>query len=192
MEKELRFQSEVVKPIADEKVIEGYAIRYNSPSNPIGGEFIEVVEQGALRNADTSEAYLFYQHNPNDVLASVKAGTLSLRETPQGLWFRAELPNTTLGNDVYELVKRGDLDSMSFGFTIKDDVWDMSGEIPTRKIRSFSKIFELSIVTYPAYEQTQVSARALKLKDECVACKLELNKKNKLYDEAKKILEEVK
>jgi len=169
----------------NELTIEGYAIRFDSQSVLIDGQFYEIIEKRALDNTDFNDVYLFYQHKPEDVLANTASGSLQLMKTERGLFFKAKLPDTTLGQDTYKLIKRGDLRHMSFGFTTNKDTWDLRSEPPIRKINNIDKLYELSIVTYPAYKSTDVSARAVEFVNECKECKLNLQ-------EAKQILEKVK
>jgi len=161
--------------------ITGYAIIYDTKTNI--GPFEEQISQRALKNVDTSKTYLLYNHNDDNVLASTKSGTLSLEDTPKGLYFRAQLPDTTLGNDTYTLIKRGDLNNMSFGFTVKEDTWNVANEPALRTIKEIKDLYEISIVPYPAYEDTTVSARS----KEIIKC---FNCKNTLI--AKALLETVK
>jgi HK97 family phage prohead protease len=194
-DKEIRYQNldkDKLEFRDDSQTISGYAIMYDTESQPIGGEFVEVIEKRALDGVDTSNTYLLYQHNTEDVLASTKAGTLSLRNTDKGLYFTATLPDTQLGKDTYTLVKRGDLSGMSFGFTVKNDTWNVRSEPAVRKVNSIDKLYELSVVTFPAYSETVVSARSLDTLKECKCCKDEFDECQVNLDEAKEILDSVK
>lgn len=98
-------------------------------------------------------------HDYTQVLASVKAGTLTLETDDKGLHFTAQLPNTSFANDVYEEVQSGNVDSCSFGFDSDDDTdeWtkDDGGNI-TRTINQVKSLFDVSVVAVPAYDDTNV------------------------------------
>ena len=195
IEKEIRYQEidkEQLEFRDDGRTISGYAIVYEQESQPIGGEFVEVIEKRALDNVDTSNIYLLYQHNTEDVLASTKGGSLSLRSTDKGLYFTASLPDTQLGKDTYTLIKRGDSSGMSFGFRVKDDTWNVRSEPAIRKVNSIDKLYEISVVTYPAYDNTVVSTRAMDTLKECKCCKDDYDKCEINLTQAKEILESVK
>lgn len=132
---------------------EGYAAVFNSPSEPL--PFIERVAPGAFRRSlrSRNDIKLLWNHDMGSVLGSTRAGTVSLVEDNYGLKVRAELPNTTLGRDTAELLRRGDVDSMSFGFSVPagGDEWSNDGK--ERTLRSV-RLHEISIVAFPAYTAT--------------------------------------
>ncbi|WQC50887.1 phage major capsid protein [Lactiplantibacillus plantarum] len=140
------------------KTISGYAIVWNSPSKDLGG-FTEVVTPKALDGVDLSNVLMLNNHDYTQVLASVKAGTLTLETDDKGLHFIAQLPNTSFANDVYEEVQSGNVDSCSFGFDSDDDTdeWtkDDGGNI-TRTINQVKSLFDVSVVAVPAYDDTNV------------------------------------
>ncbi|MFX0552132.1 HK97 family phage prohead protease [Lactiplantibacillus plantarum] len=140
------------------KTISGYAIVWNSPSKDLGG-FTEVVTPQALDGVDLSNVLMLNNHDYTQVLASVKAGTLTLETDDKGLHFIAQLPNTSFANDVYEEVQSGNVDSCSFGFDSDDntDEWakDDDGNI-TRTINQVKSLFDVSVVAVPAYDDTNV------------------------------------
>ena len=140
------------------KTISGYAIVWNSPSKDLGG-FTEVVTPKALDGVDLSNVLMLNNHDYTQVLASVKAGTLTLETDDKGLHFIAQLPNTSFANDVYEEVQSGNVDSYSFGFDSDDDTdeWtkDDGGNI-TRTINQVKSLFDVSVVAVPAYDDTNV------------------------------------
>ena len=96
---------------------------------------------------------LLCNHETGEVLGSTRAGTLTLEEDGHGLKVRAQLPDTTTGRDAAVLLKRGDIDSMSFGFSVPDggDEWSSDGR--TRTLKSV-RLHEVSIVAFPAYAAT--------------------------------------
>ncbi len=191
---ELRFNSTDEFTFKDDnREIEGYALLFNSESE-ILGDFKEVIESRALDNVDLNDVFLIYNHKYDDVLASSKSGTMDLQVTNKGLYFRANLPDTSKGNDTYKLIKRGDLSGMSFSFRAKKDQWDISGDIPKRTIKEISLIDEISIVPRPAYSEAVVSARSLEFCKECLECKDGMCKSdsNELLEKAKEIIKEIK
>ena len=109
--------------VNENNIVEGYALKFNKPSKDLGG-FIETIDARALDGVNMEDVKLFLNHDSGNLLGRTKSGTLQLSVDEVGLKFRCELPNTTLGNDVMELVKRGDLSQCSFGFTVAEDEWD--------------------------------------------------------------------
>jgi HK97 family phage prohead protease len=139
----------------------GYAAVFNSPSQPL--PFIETIAPGAFSRSlqSRNEIKLFVNHDTSRVLASKRAGTMQLREDSYGLLVEAELPDTTDGRDMATLIKRGDVDSMSFGFSVPTggDSWSDDGQ--RRELREV-RLHETSLITgWPAYESTSTSVRSL-------------------------------
>lgn len=143
---------------------EGYAAVFNSPSHPLsgsprGGTFVERIAPGAfLRSLKArNDIKLLWNHDTSDVLGSTRAGTLKLVEDGRGLRVTASLPNTTAGRDAAELLKRGDVDAMSFGFTVprNGDEWNSDG---TERTLREVMLHEVSIVAFPAYQETAGTA----------------------------------
>jgi hypothetical protein len=139
----------------------GYAAVFNSPSEPL--PFTEVIREGAFKRSlkSRNEIKLFMNHNTDVVLGSTRAGTLKLSEDSRGLLAQAELPDTSAGRDLSVLMKRGDVSSMSFGFSVppKGDAWSSDGA--TRELHQV-RLHEVSIVTgFPAYEATTATVRSL-------------------------------
>jgi HK97 family phage prohead protease len=137
----------------------GYAAKFNSPSEDLGG-FVETIEQGAFRRSlrSRNDVKLLVNHDTGRVLASSRAGTMKLYEDEIGLRVEASLPNTSDGRDMAELLRRGDLNKMSFGFSVIKDSWN--NEMTQRTLKSV-RLFETSIVAYPAYQQTEAMVRSL-------------------------------
>ena len=140
---------------------EGYAAVFNSRSEDLGG-FTEFVAPGAFKRSlrSRNDVKLLFDHNPANVLASTRAGTMTVEEDARGLKVTADLAPTTLGRDVSVLVKRGDIDSMSFGFSVIRDSWNDNG---TERTLHSVRLLEASIVSWPAYTGTAgtVSVRGL-------------------------------
>lgn len=147
----------------DEKlIVEGYAVRFNDPAvlwtDEAGNEYKEVIARGALDGADLSDVPFKYNHsNETMIMARTRNHTLQLTIDEFGLFIRAELADTSTGNDLYTLIKRGDIDKMSFAFTVLEDTYDRDNR--TRTINRIDKLFDVAAVDFPAYESTSISAR---------------------------------
>jgi HK97 family phage prohead protease len=141
--------------------VAGYAALYNSRSEEMWG-FYEQIEPGAFDGADLSDVRALFNHNPDALLARTSSGTLRLSTDERGLRYEFELPDTSAGRDLRELLRRGDVSQSSFGFTIADEDWEeRTGEMPLRKIKKVKRLFDVSPVTYPAYPDTSVALRSL-------------------------------
>jgi HK97 family phage prohead protease len=137
----------------------GYAAKFNSRSEDLGG-FVETIQQGAFSRSlrSRNDVKLLVNHDSGRVLASSRAKTLRLYEDETGLKVEADLPNTTDGRDMAELLRRGDLNKMSFGFSVQKDSWN--NEMTERTLKSV-RLFEVSIVAFPAYAETEAMVRSL-------------------------------
>lgn len=140
-----------IREEADGMTFEGYAAVFDSPSEPL--PFIERIAPGAFRTSlrSRNDVKLLWNHDSGSVLGSTRAKTLTLTEDERGLRVAAKLPNTSLGRDAAELLKRGDVDSMSFGFSVIKDAWNSEGN--ERTLKSV-RLHEVSIVAFPAYSGT--------------------------------------
>jgi HK97 family phage prohead protease len=143
-----------VREDADGMTFEGYAAIFDSPSEPL--PFIERIKRGAFNRSLTkarNDIKLLWNHDTSAVLGSTRAGTLKLVEDNRGLKVTATLPNTTLGRDAAVLLKRGDVDSMSFGFSVPagGDDWNEDG---SERVLKSVRLHEVSIVAFPAYTST--------------------------------------
>ena len=136
----------------------GYASVFNSPSEDLGG-FIEYVAPGAFKRSlqSRNEVKLLWNHDSGEPLASLRGGTMQLVEDERGLKVTASLPNTTRGRDVAELLRSKVISSMSFGFNVIKDSWASDGK--TRTLESV-RLFEVSIVSFPAYGATTAQVRS--------------------------------
>ena len=162
LKREVRSMPVSIDDSQDQKMlIQGYAIRFNEPAvfNFDGVEYREVIDPRALDKTDMRDVPLRYNHSDNVmVMARTRNKTLQLIKDEEGLRILAELANTTAGRDLYELIKRGDVDKMSFAFTVAKDDYDR--ETRTRTILAIDKIFDVSAVDSPAYETTSISVRS--------------------------------
>ena len=140
--------------------LEGYASVFGQEAD-IGGMFREVIRAGAFRNAVGRDDVVLLINHTGLPLARTRSGTLKLEEDATGLRVRAELD--TSDPDVRAIMpkmKRGDLDKMSFGFRAEKQEWDESQDPPLRTITQAS-LFDVSVVTFPAYDGTSVAMRSL-------------------------------
>ncbi|MCC6699108.1 MAG: HK97 family phage prohead protease [Candidatus Hydrogenedentes bacterium] len=164
-------------PIADVRAEEGegkrrvtgYAVVFDSLSESIGGMFREVIRPGAFRKSlQESDVLAFWNHDTSEVLGRRANGTLVLEEDAHGVRFVLDMPDTARGRDAYELIKRGDVQSMSFGFSAIKDRASVSedGELLREVLEA--QLYEISPVTFPAYRATEVEARALATERELV------------------------
>lgn len=148
----------------------GYAAVFDSDSEVLsdggGGRFVERIAPGAFRGVLTNDVRALVNHDSNRLLGRTKSGTLQLSEDAKGLHFTVTPPATQTARDVVELVKRGDLTQCSFGFTIGAERWEtrrIDGHpVDVRIITAVKKLYDVSIVVYPAYSQTSVTARNAK------------------------------
>lgn len=155
--------------IDDKKTITGYAAKYNAESKTLrdwwGDEFVEVIADGAFDETLRSNTIkALYNHNTDHVIGSTKSGTLRLESDDVGLRFEIDLPNTQVGNDLYESVKRGDIDGNSFGFRVNKDKWsdfEKDGKKIMKRTLLEIDLFEISPTAFPAYEDTEVDCRSL-------------------------------
>jgi HK97 family phage prohead protease len=147
-----------VRAEGDGMTFTGYASVFNSPSQDLGG-FIEYVAPGAFKRSlqSRNEVKLLWNHDAGEPLASLRGGTMQLVEDERGLKVTATLPQTSRGKDVAELLRTKVIDSMSFGFNVIKDTWSRDGQ--TRTLDSV-RLFEVSIVSFPAYESTTATVRS--------------------------------
>jgi len=128
-------------------------------SEDLGG-FREIILPGAFKNALNDDIRALYNHDSNYLLARTASGTLEVKEDDKGLYYRFEMPNTSYGNDLLELYKRGDLTQSSFGFTVDKDSWRLEDGQHVRYIESVSSLFDVSAVVYPAYASSSSGLRS--------------------------------
>jgi HK97 family phage prohead protease len=142
--------------VGDKLKLTGYAAIFNSRSQNLGG-FTEIIAPGAFRKSlqARNDIKLLWNHDTSAPLASTRAGTLRLIEDSKGLKVEADLAPTTLGKDISILVQRGDVSAFSFGFNVIKDSWSNSG---TERTLEAVRLFEASLVSFPAYEATTGTA----------------------------------
>ncbi len=151
--------------------ITGRPIVYDSKTNL--GYFDEIIERGALDKADLKDVRFLVNHDTSKIpLArsrnNNKNSTMQLSVDEKGMVIRVHLDieNNAEAKSLYSAVQRGDISGMSFMFAIKDEEWEnLDGDHPTRHIKEISTVIEVSAVTFPAYEDTEINARSKKALD---------------------------
>ncbi len=153
---------------SEKMIVEGYAAVYDSETN-IAGLFTETIERGAFDSANMKDVPLKYNHSDAvPILARTRNKSLTLTPDDKGLKIRAELLDTTDGRDMFTRIKSGLLDKMSFAFSVNPDgeKWttDDNG-FQRRTITKFDRIFDVSVVDTPAYDDTEIYARSKAIAD---------------------------
>lgn len=145
----------------------GWAARYGERSHPGVGAGYEVIAPGAFDKtlAENRDVRLLAHHDPKMVLARQGAGTLTLEARTEGLWAEADLAPTTYGQDLAVLMRRGDVDGMSFGFRAVRAPVETRDGVRIRTLREV-RLFEVSIVGFPAYPTTSAEVRTAALIEE--------------------------
>jgi HK97 family phage prohead protease len=142
-----------IREEGDGMTFSGYAAVFDSPSEPL--PFIERIQRGAFRKSlrAKNDVKFLWNHDAGEILGSTRSKTISLYEDERGLRVEGTLPNTSRGRDVAELLRRGDVDSMSFGFSVPSggDTWNSDGS--ERTLKSV-RLHEVSLVAFPAYPGT--------------------------------------
>lgn len=143
----------------------GRPIVYNSKTDL--GYFDEVIEAGALDKANLKDVRFLVNHN-TDMIPLARSrnnnenSTMQMTVDKDGMGIRVNLDteNNSEARNLYSAIKRGDITGMSFMFTIDEEDWaDLESDHPTRTIKKIGQVFEVSAVTFPAYEDTEISAR---------------------------------
>ncbi|MBD5798410.1 peptidase U35 [Bacillus pseudomycoides] len=144
------------------RTLTGYAVKWEQKSVVMGyyRKFREQFRQGAfLDSLQKDDQRFLWSHDTSKVLGRTKNNTLRLVEDSIGLRFELDLPKTTLGNDTFETIKRGDVDGVSFGFSmITEEIDEPDDDLMLRTVTK-AKLLEVSAVAFPAYPDSEVSAR---------------------------------
>jgi HK97 family phage prohead protease len=150
---------------SDGTIIEGTPIVFNSRTDI--GYFDEIIEAGALDEADLTDVRLCLNHDTSYVYARSRRNnpnsTMQLAVTSEGLRISAKLDtdSSERAKDFVSMIRRGDIDKMSFMFSIDEDRWeDLESDHPTRHILKIGSVVEVSAVTFPAYDTTEINARS--------------------------------
>ena len=160
---ELSIRNDMENP--DIMAIKGYVVKFNERSQLLYDEWYERVAKGAFaKSLEENTIKASWNHNSDIVLGSTKSKTLKLEEDDIGLRFDLELPNSSQAKDIYESIKRGDVDGVSFGFYIRDngDKWEYLKEedVYERTLLDIDLI-EISPTPFPAYPTSEVGKRSL-------------------------------
>ena len=183
---EIRAENDEIKG----NFVEGTAIVFDKRTNL--GEFDEVISKDALSKTDLKDVRFLVNHN-TDMIPLARSrnnnenSTMQMTVEEDGLKVRVNLDTekNTEAKNLYSAIQRGDVSGMSFMFTVRGDKWeDLETEHPTRVITDIEKVYEVSAVTFPAYEQTDISARC---KEKLDSLKEMLESKRKI--EAEKIIQ---
>lgn len=145
---------------SEKRTISGYALKFGTWSEDLGG-FIETIEPSALNEADMSDVRGLFDHDPQKILGRTKAGTLRLQADKIGLRFECDLPNTSYARDLFENILKGNVNNCSFGFILAtggdEVVFDSNKGIYRRTIQKIKRLTDVSVVTFPAYQDTDVA-----------------------------------
>lgn len=156
------FKVEVRKG-ADGRKIDGTAVVYNMLSEDLGG-YKERINPRAFEGADVADVRCLINHDGNKVLGRTTSGTLSLSNGPEGMGFSCDPPDTTYGRDLAVSMDRGDIDQCSFAFTVPRGgaEWeDLPDGSFIRTVNKISRLYDVSVVTFPAYTQTSSELRSV-------------------------------
>ena len=149
-----------------ELYIEGYFAVFNSPYELWEGAS-EIIKPGAFDHCLSQDTRALINHDSTLVLGRSKVGTLTLKQDERGLWGRIKINRSDVdAMNLYARNQRGDVDQASFGFTIKRETFvDLGGGACRWEITEIDQLFEVSVCTFPAYEETGVAARQKQLED---------------------------
>lgn len=164
----MKIEVRAVEGEEEKRTITG-AIKYNSESEEMrdywGDTFVEEIASGAFdESLKTRGVVGLWSHDTSQVLGNTKSGSLRIDNTKTELRFELDIPNTSAGNDAWELIKRGDVDGVSFGMRVTKNKWtsEMRSDKKVYK-RSIlnAELYEISPVAFPAYPANEVSTREL-------------------------------
>ncbi len=142
--------------------VAGYAAVFEQLSQPLGG-FVERIAPGAFARAltEAQDVRALVEHDPARIIGRSKSGTLTMVEDAHGLRVEIDPADTSVGRDLITSIRRGDLDAMSFGFVARRDEWREDAEHGVVRTILDADLFDVSVVAYPAYQQTEVALRSL-------------------------------
>lgn len=148
------------KEADDSMILEGRAVVFDHPETMFefdGIEYKELIDRHAFDEARMDDVILNVNHE-GQALARTRNKTLDLELLPEALDMRADMSKSRASRDAFEAVQNGLLDKMSFAFTVREDAYDEKTH--TRTILKIDRLFDVSLVNFPAYEATSVSARS--------------------------------
>lgn len=140
-------------------IVEGYAVRFNSPTVLFeydGVEYKEQIDDRSFEEAKMDDVIFNYNH-AGKVMARTRNGTLTLEVRKEGLFVRAELGGTEEGRKLYEEIRGGYIDRMSFRFSVREEAYDKENHMWT--VRRVKRLYDVSAVDIPAYDDTSIEAR---------------------------------
>jgi HK97 family phage prohead protease len=153
-----------VRAKGDRRQLHGYAATFDQRAHiqSFAGGFVESIAPGAFRKTVSEhDIKLLVNHDPSLLLARNRADTLRLSEDETGLVVDADLPDTSAGRDVSVSMERGDISEMSFAFDVIRDSWNFEADPIERRLLEV-RLFDVSVVTYPAYANTTAALRHLR------------------------------
>jgi HK97 family phage prohead protease len=158
---ERSYEVRMVVEEADKRKIVGHAAVFNQLSLPLQFGIREKILPGAFKESiEEDDIRALWNHDEKWVLGRTKSGTLRLKEDDVGLYIEIDPPDTNYAKDFIELIKRGDVDQMSFGFTVIDEDYEKNNNQTIRILKKV-RLFDVSPVTFPAYPQTDVKVRKI-------------------------------
>ena len=140
-------------------IVEGYATTFDAPYDFGFDGMKECISRNALDEADLTDVIFQYDHEGR-VLARQRNNTLSVMCDDHGLYVRADLSGSEQGRQLYEEIQNGLIDRMSWAFIVDDDGWEYDPQTRTSTITRVSKVFDVSAVSIPANEDTEIHARS--------------------------------
>lgn len=143
----------------EDNIVVGYGSVFNTLSNELGG-FREIISEGAFDGRLNDDVRFLINHDGLP-LARTTNGTLKLTTDERGLKYEAQVANTSLGRDLIELMRNGTINQSSFAFVVEDDSWEVRDGVNVRTINKVSRLYDVSAVTYPAYEEASVALRSM-------------------------------
>ena len=143
----------------DSNVVVGYASVFNTLSNDLGN-FKEIISPDAFEGRLNDDVRFLINHEGLP-LARTTNDTLKLTTDETGLRYEAKVANTSLGRDLLELMRNGTINQSSFAFVVDDDSWEVKDGVNIRTINKVSRLYDVSAVTYPAYEEASVALRSM-------------------------------
>lgn len=199
-EKEVRtfnVQDLEIRQDGETNTVVGYASVFDTLSNDMG--FREIIAPGAFDGRLNDDVRFLINHDGLP-LARTTNDTLRLSTDKVGLRYEADIANTSIGNDLIELMSNGTINQSSFAFVVEDDSWEVKDGENIRTINKVSRLYDVSAVTYPAYEEASVGLRSMetwkkeedeKVMKENLAKELEAREKEEL-DLTKRSLAELR
>ena len=146
---------------AEELRVDGMPVVFETPTliaEIDGVKFYEVIDRNALNDANMSDVVLNIDHQGKPA-AKTKNKTLELRLSNEGLFMSADLSKNATGRELYEEIQNGFFNKMSFAFTVRQDSYDKAKR--TRRIEKIDRLYDVSAVTFPAYQETSIQARSI-------------------------------